>query len=72
MLDRKYKRAGGNEAPVHPLTDQIEALDVVERQGTGHHFEFAGQEVDILDRAQAIFDPLIGGDRPRLREHFLR
>jgi hypothetical protein len=50
MLDRKHERSVCPEPSMHLAADEIETLDIVQRQRADHDVELVGRKVDVLDR----------------------
>src|SRR5579871_668761 len=69
MLDGNHQRAAVNEAVMHPVTDKIEARDIVQGERTDHDVEGICSKVNVLDGGPAIFNPWIVGSLPGAREH---
>jgi hypothetical protein len=50
MLDRQDERSVWPEPSMHLVADEIETLDIVQRERADHDVELVGRKVDILDR----------------------
>jgi hypothetical protein len=51
------KRPAGSKVPVYSLTDQVEALHIVQGERTDHDIEGVRRKMKILYCRPAIFNP---------------
>lgn len=72
VLDGEDKCASFGETAMNHGANQIEALDVVECQGTEHDVEGGLGEIDVLNGGQDVFDPWIVRRSPGAGQHILR
>src|SRR5258708_12339429 len=69
MFDRKDKAAPRYQAVLYVATNEVEALHIMQGQGTEHHIEGSCGKVDVFNRQPAILDRGIVGTRSGTREH---